>query len=402
LKRTVATLALFFVLAIAAAAEAQDDAPGLARFDDHVFKTRYHVGDRILVEDGGSGGRYSPRAEITAVLPGGSYRVKIWDKPRAIDHPRIYEHPDALTGDIPANEALTRVLRTHADGTTSAETSRTPWLLHDNEREVTLDQAEIDRLNGVVLPSGPYKVNGWTIDPANDPVLAARIAGAEKALAEILPEAKRALPEDATAAKAKLDEIARLQVELLDRIFKENLIDHPLHLTESTDRMRKLLAARPDMKGKIGAVLEAACGVCTDQAAAMVGILNAISRKAGFTARAASGPTIGQDEGHGFVLLGLANGALAMFDVAWHVLGDAHAVDNLDMATFDARWHSNRRITSLDQGVTAKTPFSPPASGAPSEGQGAALARERGFARPESTGIVDLVREKTTEADRDR
>jgi hypothetical protein len=315
------------------------------------------VGDRVLVEDPGSGGRYSPRAEITAVLPGGDYRVRVWDKPVALDHPRIFAHADALTGEVPANEAGTRVLRTRADGSTHEETSRTPWLLRDREREVRLTHDTIDRLNGIVMPKGPYEVNGWTIDPVNDPILRARIAGAEKALEEILPASERTLPEDAGAAGARLGEIAERQVALLDRVFAENLIDHPLHLTAATKRMKKVLAARPELRGKIGAVLESACGVCMDQAAAMVAILNAISERAGLTARAAHGPTIGQDEGHGFVLVRLANGALGMLDVAWHVQGEAHAVDNLDLATFDERWHSNRRINSLDQDVTARTPF---------------------------------------------
>ena len=378
-------------------ARAQDGSE--QRFQDHVFKTRYHVGDRILVEDPGSGGQYSPRAEIEAVLPDGSYRVKLWDKPVALDHPRIFAHPDALTGQVPENEALTRIRRTRADGSTYEESSRTPWLLRDREREVTLTHDEIDRLNGVVMPEGAYRVNGWLIDPANDPVLKARIAGAEKALEEILPAAERTLPEEAAAAKAKLDEIAKRQVELLDRVFKENLIDHPLHLTESTDRMRKLLQTRPELRGKIGSVLESACGVCMDQAAAMVAILNAISAKAGLTARAASGPTIGQDEGHGFVLVRLANGAMTMLDVAWHVLGDEHAVDNLDLATFDERWHSNRRINSLDQDVSAKTRFVPPTE------TGAALATERAFERPEvkTRGFLDLVdRRAEATADEER
>src|SRR5271155_5787810 len=96
---------LFISLAVAASARAQDGSPDLeaarARFKDQVSVTRYHVGDRILVEDPGSGGRYSPRAEIVAVLPGGRYRVNVWDKPIALDHPRIFQHPDALTGEVP-------------------------------------------------------------------------------------------------------------------------------------------------------------------------------------------------------------------------------------------------------------------------------------------------------------
>src|SRR5271170_8089337 len=43
------------------------------RFRNQVDATRYHVGERILVEDGGSGGTYSPRAEITAVNANGTY-----------------------------------------------------------------------------------------------------------------------------------------------------------------------------------------------------------------------------------------------------------------------------------------------------------------------------------------
>jgi hypothetical protein len=389
------TLLLLFLLV--SVARAQDSSE--QRFQDHIFKTRYHAGDQILVEDPGSGGTYSPRAEIEAVLPDGRYKVRLWDKPIALDHPRIFAHPDALTGQVPENEALTRVRRTRADGSTYEETSRTPWLLRDREREVTLTHDEIDRLNGVVMPEGAYDVNGWLIDPAKDPILKSRIAGAEKALEEILPKEMRALPEDAAQAAAKLEEIAKRQVELLDRIFKENLIDHPLHLTESTDRMRKLLATHPELRGKIGSVLQAACGVCMDQAAAMVAILNAISRRAGLTARAASGPTIGQDEGHGFVLVRLANGALAMLDVAWHVLGDEHAVDNLDLATFDERWHSNRRINSLDQDVSAKTRFVPRTE------TGAALANERGFERPavKTRGFLDLVdRRSDASADEER
>jgi len=83
-----------------------------------------------------------------------------------------------------------------------------------------------------------------------------------------------------------------------------------------------------------------------------------------------------------------------MFDVAWHVAGDEHAVDNLDMATFDERWHSNRRIQSLDQATSAKTPFVEPGQ------SGAAMARERGFERaPSSTrGIADLVGSRSDDA----
>src|SRR5438105_14127773 len=47
------------------------------RFRNQVDATRYHVGERILVEQTGHDSRYSPRAEIAAINPDGTYQVKV-------------------------------------------------------------------------------------------------------------------------------------------------------------------------------------------------------------------------------------------------------------------------------------------------------------------------------------
>ena len=363
---------------------------GVERFYNHVFVTRYHVGDRILVKDDGSGGDISPRAEIEAVNPDGTYKVKIWDKPESLNQPSPRGHVPVFGGEAPSGTSKTKIKVHEADGSTKTVETASPWLVRDKEREETLTHDQIEELNGVVKPKPGYSVNGWTIDPDNDPVLAERLQKARAAVDEILPASALELPEDPKARAAKLDEIAKLQEKLLNRIFADNFIEHPGNNPQANDRMNDVLKAHPELSGKIGAVLESQSGVCTDQAAAMVAILNEIGPRAGLGALAIGGQTIAEDAGHGFVSIHFANGQLGMYDVTWHFEGDDHAVDNLDFATFDARRNSNRRIHWTSEETTDKTPFVDPAS--PS-----GVAAERGYDQASGEALLaGLARERAT------
>lgn len=327
-------------------------------FYNHVFVSRYHVGDRLLIEDDGSGGKISNRAEIKSILPDGRYEVTVWDKPEALTHPSTSGHVDVFTGQPSGSwQTATKILVHQPDGTTKEESSTTPWLVHDNERTEIMTHDQIEKLNGVVDPSGPYRVNGWTIDASSDPVLAARIEKARADAERLLPASLLALPEDPKARAEQLDKISKAQEALFNQIFKDNFINHPGNEPAATKRMQEYLQQHPEMRGKVGAVIASQCGVCTDQAAAMVAILNAVAPRAGFSSLAIGGPTIAQNAGHGFVELRFANGHLAMYDVTWHFEHETKAVDNLDFATYDGRNNSNRRINWTSQEVTDKTPF---------------------------------------------
>ena len=329
-----------------------------ARFRNHVEGTRYHVGDRIMIEDAGSGGRFSPRAEIVEVLADGKYKVKVWDKAEPVGTPSLgwNSHVDALTDEL-ANGRPIRVTVHNADGTTREETSRTPWLVRDNERTVTMTHEDIDKLNGRVEATGPYSVNGWKIDPKTDPVLAESIRKANAAADRIFAGDALTLPTDPAARAAKLAEIAKLQEKFLTEVFNDNFIEHPGNNPKANDRMRDYVSANPDMRGKIGAVIASGCGVCTDQAAAMSSILNEVGRRIGLTARAISGPTIKENAGHGFVALRFVDGKMGMYDVTWYFKGDSHPVDNMDFATWAGIPDSNRRINNITQPTSHETTF---------------------------------------------
>ena len=328
-------------------------------FYNQVNVTRYHVGDRILIEDDGSGGSISNRAEIKSILPDGRYEVTIWDKPEALTHPTTNGHVDVFSGKPEAGyqETNTKILVHQADGSTKQEWSLTPWLVRDNERTEVLTHDQIEKLNGVVNPQGSYRVNGWQIDPSTDPVLADRIAKAKESVDKYLPASLLSLPEDPKARAKQLDKISKAQEKLLNQIFHDNFIEHPGNEPAASARMRDYLTQHPDMRGKVGAVLASQCGVCTDQAAAMAAILNAIGPRAGLSALAIGGPTIGQNAGHGFVSIKFANGELGMYDVTWHFEDEKKAVDNLDFATYDQRDDSNRRINWTSEETTDKTAF---------------------------------------------
>lgn len=328
-----------------------------ARFKNHVEGTRYHVGDRIMIEDAGSGGRFSPRAEIVEVLPDGKYKVAVWDKPVTIGSPPSYwNHVDAFTGEV-SGASPVRVTVTNPDGSTKEVTSRTPWLVRSNERTVTMTHEQVDKLNGRVEAKGPYSVNGWKIDPKTDPVLAERLEKAHATADRLFPADMLTLPTDPAARKAKLAEIAKLQERFLGEVFNDNFIEHPGNNPKANDRMRDYLRDNPGMSGKIGAVIASMCGVCTDQAAAMVSILNEVGQKIGLTGRAISGPTIKERAGHGFVALRFIDGKIGMYDVTWHFKGDRAPVDNMDFATWEGISNSNRTITNVSQPTTDATTF---------------------------------------------
>jgi hypothetical protein len=276
---------------------------GLSRFRAQV--NGLHAGDRILVQQGPE---ISSRAEITEVLAGGAYKVRLWDK-----------------ADAPANDPE-------------------PWLLRQNEREVVLSKHEVEKLNGSVQPKGAYWLNTWLIDPTSDPVLAERIALAQKAVAEILPASELTLPADPAARKVRLAEIATLQKKLLDRIFKENPMRQPRRDPQALDRREALLKSKPELRGKIGAALASECGDSYDQSAALIAILHAIGPRAGLGAVALGGRTIGQLDAHEFIAVRLANGELGAFDPSWHDPLDPSVVENIDFATYDSRRGSNRNI----------------------------------------------------------
>ncbi len=352
----VSTVVTFIILALVGTATAQDAPFGGERFFNHVNVVRYHVGDRILVEDPGSGGTYSPRAEILAVNPDGTYKVAIWDKPEAVDHPDVGA-PDVFTGKLVKASAPSSTVKISGN----ARVAREPWLTRVNEREVTLTHEQIDALNGVVRLEAPYSAGGATVDPANDPVLSDAIARAKKIAEDVLPFSKLVLPLEEAARKAALDEIARLQETLITKIYNDNVMSNPLRNDKAAARLAELPTRRPDLLGKVGAFLEAKAGVCVEQAAALQAILFGIGDR-GFTLRAMGGRTIENDLGHGFLITRLADGRLFMLDPAWHGQGDRHALDNLDFATFDGRTGSNRRIQWSSQETTTKTAFVDPTS----------------------------------------
>jgi hypothetical protein len=352
----VSTVSTFIIWALLGTATAQDAPFGSERFFNHVNVTRYHVGDRILVEDPGSGGTYSPRAEILAVNADGTYKVAVWDKPEAVDHPDVGK-VDPFTGKLLKPSAPSSTVKISGN----ARVAREPWLTRVNEREVTLTHEQIDALNGVVRLEAPYEAGGAKVDPKNDPVLADAIERAKKIAEDILPLSKLVLPLEETARRAALDEVARLQETLITKIYNDNVMSNPLRNEKAAARLDELPTRRPDLLGKVGAFLEAKAGVCVEQAAALQAILFGIGDR-GFTIRAMGGRTIENDFGHGFLITRLADGRLYMLDPAWHGQNDGHALDNLDFATFDSRMGSNRRIQWSSQENTRKTAFVDPTS----------------------------------------
>ena len=115
-----------------------------------------------------------------------------------------------------------------ANGRVRTETTTAPWLLRHKPREVILEHAEVDRLNGRTRPTeASYTVNGWTIDPANDRVLAERLAKVRAAVEEIMPAERLVLPVGVAARRAKLEDITRLQEKVINRVFADNFVEHP-------------------------------------------------------------------------------------------------------------------------------------------------------------------------------
>ncbi|MEZ0227003.1 MAG: hypothetical protein ACAI25_00135 [Planctomycetota bacterium] len=326
------------------------------RFFNHVNELRYHPGDRILVEDPGSGGTYSNRAEILEVLAGGKYRVKLWDKPEPLENHDVGK-TDVFTGGLLDSKAQPTKVRVAENGSIFEKVLREPWLVRSNEREVILGHEQLDALNGQVRPKGVYMVGKrWAVDPANDPVLKAAIERARVIADEVLPAEKLVLPTDPAARKAALEEVARLQERLLTRIYNDNFMSNPIRNDNAKRRLQELPLRRPDLVGKVGGLLESQAGICVEQAGAIQAILEGIGDR-GFTSRAMGGYTYLNDFGHGFLIVRLADGKPYMFDPSWHGQGDKHALDNLDFATFDKRMNSNRRINWVSQPTSDKTPF---------------------------------------------
>ncbi|HZU98742.1 MAG TPA: hypothetical protein VFF73_18700 [Planctomycetota bacterium] len=345
------------------------------RFRNQVDATRYHVGERILVEETGpSGSKYSPRAEITAVNADGTYTVKVWDKVLGEDHPDVTGsgYVNLWTGKIPAGEETTTVK--NPDGTTREVAS--PWLLKGNERTITLTQAQVDALNGRVEDAGSFTLNGYKVDPNDDWVLKDRIARANAIADKIFKPGSLTLPTDPAARAKKLDQISKLQAKFLDEVFKDNYMEHPGNEDEgkdpgfdqeyprwagkASDRLSKTLKDHPELRGKVGALLEAGYGVCTEQAAAIAAVVEGVAGRVGLTLRPFQGRTIGEGAKHGINIIRFANGELGMYDVTWHFIDEAdavHAVDNLDFATFDTRGDSNRNIDVITQPTTKATGF---------------------------------------------
>jgi hypothetical protein len=230
-------------------------------------------------------------------------------------------------------------------------------------RDVILEHAEVDRLNGRVNPTETsYRVNGWTIDPASDPVLRERLEKVWVAVEEILPAERLELPEDPRERAAKLNEIAKLQEKLLTRVFTENFVEHPGNNAHARTRMTETLARSPELRGKIGAVIESQCGICTDQAATMSALLNEVEARTGISVRAIRGTTIRERAGHGFNAVRLANGQLTMLDATWHFEGDHAPLDNMEFSTWEGIQNSNREINSIGQETSRAAEFVDPAS----------------------------------------
>lgn len=326
------------------------------RFFNHVNELRYHVGDRIVVEDKGSGGDYSNRAEILEVLAGGEYRVKLWDKPTPLESHDVGK-ADVFTGELLDAKAQPTRAEVIENGSVFTRVLKEPWLVRSNEREVVLTHEQIDALNGKVQPKGVYTVaKRWSVDPANDPVLKDAIERARKIADEVLPTSKLTLPSDPVERKAALVEIAKLQEKLVTRIYNDNFMSNPVRNENAKRRLQELPLRRPDLVGKIGGILESRSGVCVEQAGALQAILESIGDR-GFTSRAMGGYTYLNDFGHGFLIARLADGKPYMLDPSWHGENDRHALDNLDFATFDKRMNSNRRINWVSQLTTDRTAF---------------------------------------------
>ncbi len=340
------------------------------RFENQVDVTRYHVGERILVQENGLDGKYTARAEIAAVNPDGTYKVTVWDKVEALTHPEITTgdygqvYVRAFSGKQPPNQDKTKVKIVEPDGSIVTKDVASPWLLKQNVRTITLTHQQIDAANGRVEGNVPHSINGYSIDPANDWVLQDRIAKANELIDKIFTPGTLSLPADAAGRKAALDKISKLQEKFLDEVFKQNYMEHPGN-DEPSDpktsrRLQKVLQDHPELRGKVGSLLLAQYGVCTEQAAAIASVVEHVAGRIGLTIRPFLGPTIDAGAMHGFNIIRFANGVMGMYDVTWHFIDEAnqvHSVDNLDFATYDKRPDSNRLFNSTTRETTHPTSF---------------------------------------------
>jgi hypothetical protein len=340
------------------------------RFENQVDVTRYHVGERILVQQNGADGRYTARAEIAAVNPDGTYQVTVWDKVEALTHPEVttddygQAYVRVFSGKQPPNQDKTKVKIVEPDGTIKTEEVASPWLLKQNVRTITLTHEQIDAANGRVEEGAPHSINGYSIDPKNDWVLQQRIEQANELIDKMFKPGTLALPADAAGRKAALDKISKLQEKFLDEVFKQNYMEHPGN-DEPSDpktsrRLQQVLKDHPELRGKVGSLLLAQYGVCTEQAAAIASVVEHVAGRIGLTIRPFLGPTIDAGAMHGFNIIRFANGVMGMYDVTWHFIDEAdrvHSVDNLDFATYDKRPDSNRHFHETTRGTTNPTSF---------------------------------------------
>lgn len=337
---------------------------GNDRFLNETRGIRYRTGDRVFVN---TNGNLNVRGEIEGINADGTYRVRTWDRVESVNPPNIGDAVDPFTGRSRRGTPPTTIRR---PGATTTETVDDPWLIRHNERTVTITHDEIDRLNGVVDPGEggrEYSVNGYVVNLEHDAVLKERVDAAMKAIDGLIASGRLdlTLPSDPDARAKKIAEITEFQVRLVMEIFKSN----PMGYLRGTDAQRRWdrMHSDPEMRlgGRlmVGGVLKYAVGVCSDQTAALAAVMREVGRRVGFDVRVIHGATI-DGGGHNFMTFRLANGYRFIMDPSWHSQVDTPyaALENIDFATFDTRWWSNREINSFGEDVSRRIDFTAPGS----------------------------------------
>ncbi len=327
--------------------------------------TRYHPGDRVYVQENG---KTHYRAEIVGVNNDGSYRVNVWDKLKSLETPKSGKPVDPITGLVSDKDKRTapktRVEVPQPDGTVKIETLLEPWNERPNLREIVITHAELDRVNGKVAPFGPYRVNGYLVDPAQDAVLRKAIEKANRHVDKLIKEGKLdlTLSSDPAEAKRQIDRIAAVQREVIVHIFKTNEMSYTDHgnggyWDKQYEEMNKDQSFMRQGERLVGAVLKWGVGVCTDQTAALNSIYREIGRRLGFDVRVVNGMYTGGY--HNYENVRTVDGKNFFNDPSWHSQSETPwaALENIDFSTFDTRPWANRAINTFNEAVSDPTTF---------------------------------------------